>query len=632
MFIRRTQTRCRATGEPHVTYRLVHSERIGHQVKQVTLLNLGRHFSIQPTFWPALCRRVLELLSLQTSLFDPDLPQTVALAAEHIAARLLAESAPLLVRLSLIPTPAMPVVNDAAQAASESVSSEPPESRTPAEIYTIDANSLELARPRSIGVEQVGLAAMDLVNFTSLLMGLGLSGPLRAAVVGSIIGRMAAPASEAATHRWLGQRSGLGELLDVDFERMKPITLYRASDALMKHRDVIERTLFNRVHDLFGFETTVTLYDLTNTYFEGTAAANPKAQRGRSKEKRRDCPLVTLGLVLDGSGFVRRSQTFDGNVSEGKTLAGMLKDLGAPAGALVIMDAGIATEANLTWLREQGYRYLVVSRERTRQFEAETAIPIETAAGSAVHIQRVDDSEHQEVRLYCYSEQREQKERGINQRLCERFEAGLQKIADGLHKPRAEKRLDKLQQRIGRLQEKYQGIGQHYTIELTPDETGEKVIGLTWSKQPKAGSRLSHPGVYCLRSNETQWDAEKLWRTYIMLTDLEAVFRSLKSELGLRPVYHHKEVRVDGHLFITVLAYQFVQIIRRQLKEHGIHDRWSTLRDILSVQQRVTASFRRADGGILHIRKSTQPEAELARIYHTLGLDPLPGGVQKTLL
>ncbi len=100
------------------------------------------------------------------------------------------------------------------------------------------------------------------------------------------------------------------------------------------------------------------------------------------------------------------------------------------------------------------------------------------------------------------------------------------------------------------------------------------------------------------------------------------MFRSLKSELGLRPVYHHKEVRVDGHLFITVLAYQFVQIIRRQLKEHGIHDRWSTLRDILSVQQRVTASFRRADGGILHIRKSTQPEAELARIYHTLGLDP----------
>jgi hypothetical protein len=143
---------------------------------------------------------------------------------------------------------------------------------------------------------------------------------------------------------------------------------------------------------------TVTLYDLTNTYFEGTAAANPKANNGRSKEKRSDCPLVTLGLVLDGSGFVRRSETF-----EGKTLERMLNGLGAPTGALVVMDAGIATEANLIWLREHGYRYLVVSRERARQFEAETAVPIETASGATVHIQRVADSNNKEVRLYCYS-------------------------------------------------------------------------------------------------------------------------------------------------------------------------------------------------------------------------------------
>ena len=121
---------------------------------------------------------------------------------------------------------------------------------------------------------------------------------------------MAAPGSELAAHRWLSQQTALGELLDIDFGRMPLTTLYRASDALMKHRDVIERTLFNRVHDLFGLETTVTLYALTNTYFEGTAAADPKAKNGHSKEKRSDSPLVTLGLVLDGSGFVRRSQTF----------------------------------------------------------------------------------------------------------------------------------------------------------------------------------------------------------------------------------------------------------------------------------------------------------------------------------
>ncbi|HBA67148.1 MAG TPA: IS1634 family transposase, partial [Methylococcaceae bacterium] len=526
MFIRRTQISSSASGEQYVTYRLVRSERSGGKVRQITLLNLGRYFPIAPELWSALCRRVEELLAGQARLLGEALPKAVALEAEHIAAQLLAAQAP----LDAIASSPTTAVDTAAPKPATALSPKSAQS-APADFQTVDVASLELARPRSVGVEHTGLAAMRQLGFTEMLIELGLSGPLRAAVVGSIIGRMAAPGSEAATYRWLGQHSALGELLDIDFERMKPITLYRASDALMKHRDVIERTLFNRVHDLFGFETTVTMYDLTNTYFEGTAAANPKAQRGRSKEKRRDCPLVTLGLVLDGSGFVRRSQTFDGNASEGKTLAEMLKDLGAPPGALVVMDAGIATEANLTWLREHGYRYLVVSRERARQFEAETAIPIETATatGSAVHIQRVDDAEHPEVRLYCYSEQREQKERGINQRLCERFEAGLQKIAEGLQKPRAEKRLDQLQQRIGRLQEKYHGIGQHYTIELTPDETGEKAIGLIGSKQPKAGSRLSHPGVYCLRSNETRWDTEQLWRTYIMLTDLEAVFRSLKS-------------------------------------------------------------------------------------------------------
>jgi hypothetical protein len=116
-----------------------------------------------------------------------------------------------------------------------------------------------------------------------------------------------------------------------------------------------------------------------------------------------------------------------------------------------------------------------------------------------------------------------------------------------------------------------------------------------------------------------------------MLTDLEAVFRRLKSELGLRPLYHHKKLRVDGHLFITVLAYQFVQIIRRTLQDHGIQGRWSSLRNILSVQRRVTASFRRADGGTLHVRKATRPESALAAIYQALAIDPLPGGVKKTV-
>jgi len=611
MYIRRARTRSNATGEHYFSYRLVRSERMGGKVKQVTLLNLGRHFLVDRPHWPALCARIEALMAGQASFSEVNLPIAAAVEAERIVAQLQMHRVPV---------------------ASASTTQADASQINEVDIQAVDVNSLEWVRPRSVGVEHTGLWAMSQVGFTDLLIELGLSGPIRAAILGTIIGRMAAPGSELATHHWLDQCSGLGELLDIDFGRMPLMTLYRASDALMKHKDRIARTLFNRVHDLFGLDTTVTLFDLTNTYFEGVAGANPEARRGRSKEKRSDCPLVTLGLVLDGSGFVRRSKVFKGNVSEGETLAVMLTGLDAEAGALVVMDAGIATEDNLRWLREQGYRYLVVSRERARQFEATSAQPIENAAGKTVSIQRVDDEDNQEVRLYCYSAQREQKEAAINQHLCQRFEVALQKIADGLARPRTEKRLVKLHERIGRLKANSQGMAQHYDIELLPDASGEKVVALRWTKQPRAGTRLTHPGVYCLRSNETRWNSEQLWRTYIMLTDLEAVFRSLKSELGLRPVHHHKKLRVDGHLFITVLAYQFVQIIRRTLQDHGIQGRWSSLRAILSVQRRVTASFRRADGGALHVRKATRPESALAAIYQALNIDPLPGGVQKTMV
>jgi len=142
---------------------------------------------------------------------------------------------------------------------------------------------------------------------------------------------------------------------------------------------------------------------------------------------------------------------------------------------------------------------------------------------------------------------------------------------------------------------------------------------------------VSDPGVYCLRSNETTWTPEQLWRTYVTLTDLEAVFRSLKSELGLRPIFHRKEARSDAHLFISVLAYQFVQIIRKRLAEHGIHDSWASLRKLLQVQRRVTSRFKTREGRTLNVRKASLPEPELASLYAAMALDSNPGGTKKLI-
>ena len=603
MYIRQTKTRSSKTGEDYTTFRLVASERVGTKVRQRTLLNLGKNFSLPKEQWPQLCARIDQILSGQGAFLPESSSVEAEAEAQRYAARLVVLSAP----------------TASAQENSE------------VDYQEVDITSLELVRPRSVGVEHVGSAALSWLEIPQILEIVGFNGVQRAAALGSIIGRMAAPGSELATRRWLTERSALGELLDVDFETMPLMRFYRVSDLLVRHREAIEKALFPRIQNLFEIPETVTLYDLTNTYFEGEMAGNAKARRGRSKEKRSDCPLVTLGLVLDGSGFVRRSQMFEGNISEGKTLEEMLQGLDTPPGALVIMDAGIATEANITWLVAHHYRYLVVSRERSRQFDPSQAVETTTASQQTIQIQRVLSEDGTEVRLYCHSQERQKKETAMAEQFTQRFEEGLVKLAEGLQRTRKEKRPDKLLQRIGRLKAKSHGIGRHYKIELTLDESGAKAVALTWEKQPVDGTLLTHPGVYCLRSNELNWDEATLWRTYTMLTDLEAVFRSLKSELGLRPVYHHKEERTEGHLFITVLAYQAVQALRQKLKTQGIVDSWSVLRETFSVQQRVTATFKQRDGRTLHIRKTTVAEPKLKKLYDALGLSAEPGGIQKLI-
>ena len=240
-----------------------------------------------------------------------------------------------------------------------------------------------------------------------------------------------------------------------------------------------------------------------------------------------------------------------------------------------------------------------------------------------------DDSE---ARLYCYSEARARKEQGIADHFAARFEGELRKLDDGLGRPRTHKRLDRIWQRIGRLREKSRGVGAHYAIDVIADDSGTRARAITWERRPLAGTMITHPGVYCLRTNMAEWDEEALWRTYTALTDVEAVFRSLKSELGLRPIFHRTHKRSDGHLFITVIAYQLVQTIRRHLGEKGERASWSSLRSILEGQQRVTATFHRKDGRTLHVRKATRAEPRQRKIYDALGLDPAPGSIRKMIV
>jgi transposase len=435
-----------------------------------------------------------------------------------------------------------------------------------------------------------------------------------------------------ATHGWLQHRTALGELVGYDYERLDLQQLYRSGDRLLKHRDALEAHLYGAAQTLFEFEETITLYDLTNTYFEGVAAGIPKAQRGRSKEKRSDCPLVTLGLVLDGSGFPRRSRIFAGNVSEAATLETMLTQLGAATGAVVVMDAGIATQDNLDWLTAKGFRYVVVSRKRERQFDPALATSIRTANDMPVQVQRVDDPATGETLLYCHSQARAEKDQGIDAKKAEGFEAALKKLADSLAKPRGTKDFGLINERLGRAKQKYPRAAQHYTVNITNDESGQLATAVIWSKNPKPNSALTHPGVYCLRTTLVEPDSETLWRVYSMLTNLESVFRSLKTDLGLRPVYHQIERRVEGHLFISVLAYYIVHTMRMRLKAEGISDSWKTIRNTLSPQIRSTTTVKLRDGRTAHVRKASRPEPRQKIIQDALRLTANPGGTSQTII
>jgi transposase len=648
MFIRRTKTRTTDSGEQYYSYRLVTTYRVGANVRQRTLLNLGSHFSFPREQWPELTQRIEQIVLGQQAMLPPS-PE-VEHEAQNIAAQLSSKYAGNDLLLSL--------QSGGSDSQKASDDGEPNATAEDArDLHRVDLNSLELMNSRSIGGEAVALWALQQVKLEDKFAALGFSRKQISAAIGNIIGRMVQPGSELSTHQWLQEQSALGELLDCDYSQQSLSSLYRASDQLWKHHDTIESFVYQQHCALFEVEETITLFDLTNTFFEGSGKYNANAAFGRSKEKRSDCPLVTLALVLDGSGFSRRSRIFPGNVSEATTLQQMIESLRGPIDSeqrqdhevvgqkekaeassqqamdlrtlpTIVMDAGIASQENIDWLQEQGYPYIVVSRKRHLEFDEARAVVVREGDNGTVRVEREDG----EIELYCHSEQREVKDRAINDLISSRFEQELDYLAVGLGKPRRLKSAKKVCEKIGRLRQKYARASKDYEITTEHDEKGETTIALHYKWIERENAPNAHPGVYCLRSNQATWDEEKLWRTYTMLTDLEAVFRSLKSELGMRPVYHQKTERVEGHIFITLLAYNLVHQIRLRLKARGINDNWETIRTTLSSQMRTTATLRGEKGEQIHLRKSNYPNASQQILLRALDLSWSPGKTEKTIV
>ncbi len=642
MFIRRVKTRTTEDGSCYYSHRLVENYRVADRVRQRTLLNLGTQFSFPREQWQALTQRVEQILRGQHDLLLSPTGE-------------LEQQAQTIVNLLLHKYSRAELLTISGAEEEKQALGDKKQAGDGRDLHTIDLNSLEQNNSRTVGGEALALSALFEVHLPECLDTLGFNHNQIHAAMGNIIGRMLLPGSELSTHDWLQKWSGLGDLLNFEFEKQGLSARYRASDLLWAHHEAIEDYLYKQHAALFDLEECITLYDLTNTFFEGSGKYNDLAAYGHSKERRNDCPLVTLALVLDGSGFSRRSRIFPGNVSEPATLEQMIEQLRSPLesnkeapgkeGAddshpsldlrpapTIIMDAGIASEENIQWLQEHGYKYIVVSRKRQLEFDGARCVAVKERENDTVRAMRIE-RDNGEIELYCHSQRKEKKEAAMQQRFSSRLEAELQHLAEGLDRPHRLKSAKKVCEKIGRLRQKYRRASRYYDITTQTDEAGEKAITIHTKRiTPKSDDPNAHPGVYCLRSNQVQWDEQQLWSTYTLLADLEAIFRSLKSELGMRPVYHQKTHRVEGHIFIKLLAYNLVHQIRCRLKAQGIDDSWDKIRATMSTQVRVTTSLRGERGEQIHVRKSCRPNADQQILLRALGLEWLPGRTEKTVV
>ncbi len=602
MYIRTSTQKSPRTGKSYATYRLVDTHRTADgKVRQRLILNLGANFSVKKDSWKLLADRIEEILTGQGALIS--IPAHLEKQAQMYVKRIRSRFAD----------------DNETSIAVNSVSAVEPDFKT------VDVNSIESADIRHVGAEALGLHAARQLQLEELFRALGFNQKQCHLMLATIIGRLVAPGSDLSTHYYLSNQSALDELLGTDFSELSLKKFYKTADELLKHKQVIEDQLFEREKNLFSLNQVITLYDITNTYFEGSALQNDHAQHGRSKEKRSDCPLVSLGLVLDGSGFPQRSEFFKGNVSEPKTLPEILTELHAQPEATIVLDAGFATEENISWLTEKGFHYIVVSRRALPDVDENIdKVLVKESVNNTVTAQLVKDTEANEVLLYCHSQAKEEKSLNMISKAEARFEEELIKLANGLTKKTGMKAIEKVTLRLGRIKERHKRVSARYTITL--DSEGDKVTQISWSKV-----NSENLGAYCLRSNRMDLDEKTILRIYTTLTDVESAFRSLKSELGLRPIYHQKQERVDAHLFISILAYHLLHTIRHQLKLQSIDSSWQTIRQIFSTQVRITTTMRLENNKLLSVRRTSKATPEQVVIYKSLGMNSQPGHTEKTI-
>jgi transposase len=505
-----------------------------------------------------------------------------------------------------------------------------PHSPHAGEIVSIHSDRVSLEQAREAGPVHVGHQLWLRLGLNAILSDVGLSPQARLLSEVMVLNRLVAPRSEHAMPEWV-QGTALSDVLRVDLSELTDEALYRNLDRLHPNRQPIEKALAQREHNLFNLDDTYYLYDLTSTYFEGQCLANPKAQRGYSRDQRPDCKQVVVGLVLDRDGFPKAHEVFEGNRQDRTSVEQMLGILearsGRRGGGTVIVDRGLAYEENLAQIWAHGHHYLVACRQRERQAwfdqleddhgwnevirQPSPRNPAQKK--SRVWIKSGETPDH--LYVLCRSEGRQAKDQAIRLKQEHRFLADLVRLQTRIKGGRLQ-RPEKVYEALGRLKERYPRVARYWKIDY--DAVQHQ---LAWQEDREKKQRaVGLDGAYLLKTDRKDLTADEAWRLYILLTRVEDAFRDMKSPLSERPIFHHLQHRVETHIFLCVLAYHLLVAVEKSFLDQGIHTSWATLRQQLSTHQVVTAVLPTTDGHLLKIRKATTPERQHRDIYRVLGI------------
>jgi hypothetical protein len=511
----------------------------------------------------------------------------------------------------------------------------------------VDLNTLEHPQAKEFGAEWLGFQALKQLKIDSFLMEQKWSDEKIQLAMTQIISRAVFPASENKTSKWIGENSSICELTGYPIQKITKDKLYQSALDLYAVKDDLEQFLSKKTDELFDIQDTIYLYDLTNTYFEGQKKNSDLAQFGRSKEKRSDAKLVVLAVVVNLEGFLKYSNIYQGNMADCKTLSDMIDNLKVGSGlsnqkSLIVFDAGIATQENLDMVVAKGYDYVCVNRTKLVNYNLKTEIPtiIYDSKNQKITLNQIELNPKKEAKKqetiehdFCMykvkSDFKAMKERSMNVKFKERFELELEKLAKGITLKSGIKTQEKVQQKIGRLKEKYPSIAPNFTVTCTLDQIKTNVIKIEWQANEIAVKKEKEQGIYFLKTSLKDKDEATIWKIYNALREVESTFRTLKTDLDLRPIYHKNDNATMAHLHLGLLGYWIVNTIRHQLKIKKINHDWKEILRISSTQKLVTTSMVDNQENTIYITKCSEPSPKLQEIHQALKYKSRPFRMKK---